>query len=221
MRLLVVEDDARLAAVLARGLEEEGHHVVVAGTCAAADAELAAGWDAIILDWGLPDGDGVTLLGRWRRRGEATPVLMLTARGQLGERVTGLRTGADDYLIKPFDFEELLARLHALWRRAQARGELRVGRLTVDERGRRLVVGEASVGVSPRELDVLRIFVERVGDAITRAELLDAVWGPSFTGPPNVVDVYVGYLRTKLRTLDGAVALETVRGLGYRLVATP
>jgi two-component system OmpR family response regulator len=221
VRLLVVEDDVALAAVLGRGLDEEGHQVQVVASCAAAERALGDGWDVIILDWGLPDGDGVTLLGRWRRRGDATPVLMLTARGQVGERVTGLRSGADDYLTKPFDFEELLARVDALGRRGRRGGELRAGRLALDERGRQARLDDTRVDLSPRELDVLRVLMERSGDVVTRAELLDVVWGHAFTGPPNVVDVYVGYLRGKLRPLDASVRIETVRGLGYRLVVSP
>ncbi|MEZ4403374.1 MAG: response regulator transcription factor [Kofleriaceae bacterium] len=217
MRLLVVEDEPAMAELLAQGLGEEGHQVELASTAAAAVARVDDGWDAIVLDWGLPDGDGLTLLGRWRRRGITTPVLMLTARGQVGERVSGLRTGADDYLTKPFDFEELLARLEALGRRGGAPAPPRVGRLTLDERGRRIEADGRTIDLTPRELDVLRILMERAGDVVTRAELLREAWGPAFDGPPNVVDVYVGYLRGKLRELAEPAAIETVRGLGYRL----
>ncbi|MBP8810786.1 MAG: response regulator transcription factor [Kofleriaceae bacterium] len=219
MRILVVEDEARLAGLIARGLGEEGHQVTIAVTAAAATAAIGLGWDVVILDWGLPDQDGVTLLARWRRRGIDVPVLMLTARGATGERVTGLRAGADDYLIKPFDFEELLARLDAVTRRTRATGPARVGRLILDERSRTLGADERVVALSPRELDVARVLVTRAGDVMTRAELLAEVWGRDFDGPPNVVDVYVGYLRAKLRELDEPAVIETVRGLGYRLVA--
>lgn len=219
MRILLVEDEARLAALIARGLGEEGHQVTIAASANAATAAIGIGWDVVILDWGLPDEDGVTLLARWRRRGIEVPVVMLTARGATGERVTGLRTGADDYLIKPFDFEELLARLDAVTRRNRATGPVRVGRLTLDERARTLAVDERAVTLSPRELDLARALLRRPGDAVTRAELLAEVWGRDFDGPPNVVDVYVGYLRAKLRELDDPVTIDTVRGLGYRLVA--
>jgi DNA-binding response OmpR family regulator len=219
VRILVVEDEARLAGLIARGLGEEGHQVTIAVTAAAATAAIGLGWDVVILDWGLPDQDGVTLLARWRRRGIDVPVLMLTARGATGERVTGLRAGADDYLIKPFDFEELLARLDAVTRRTRATGPARVGRLILDERSRTLGADERVVALSPRELDVARVLVTRAGDVMTRAELLAEVWGRDFDGPPNVVDVYVGYLRAKLRELDEPAVIETVRGLGYRLVA--
>lgn len=219
MRILLVEDEARLAALIERGLTEEGHEVAAVASAAAAAARVGEGWDVIILDWGLPDQDGLTLLGRWRRHGVDTPVLMLTARGATGERVTGLRTGADDYLVKPFDFEELLARLDAVTRRLRASGPVRVGRLTLDERARALAADEREVSLSPRELDLARVLLERAGDALSRAELLAAVWGRDFDGPPNIVDVYVGYLRGKLRELGDPVTIEAVRGVGYRLVA--
>lgn len=221
MRILLVEDEAKLATLLARGLGEEGHHVEVASTAHEAERLLAAGeasWDAVLLDWMLPDGDGLTLLGRWRRRGMTTPVLMLTARSAVGERVTGLRTGADDYLVKPFDFEELLARLEAVVRRAAPTEVVRAGALALDLRNRRLALGERSVSLSGREAELAAAFVRRAGDVLTRAELLREVWGADFDGPPNVVDVYVGYLRAKLRELGTSeVVLHTVRGLGYRL----
>ncbi len=219
MRVLVVEDERRMAALLAQGLGEEGWQVEVVGTVAAASARVDDGWDVIVLDWGLPDGDGLTLLGRWRRRGLDTPVLMLTARDQIGERVSGLRTGADDYLTKPFAFDELLARVESLARRRRAPALLAIGRLSLDERGRRASADGRAVDLTPRELDVARILVERAGDVVTRAELLREAWGPDFDGPPNVVDVYIGYLRGRLRELGEPAAIETVRGLGYRLVA--
>lgn len=225
MRILLVEDEAKLATLLARGLGEEGHQVEVAATAREAERLLAGdgdgqSWDAVLLDWMLPDGDGLTLLGRWRRRGVTTPVLMLTARSAVGERVTGLRTGADDYLVKPFDFEELLARLEAVVRRATPTEVVRAGALSLDLRNRRLAIGERAVSLSGRESELAAAFLRRAGDVITRAELLREVWGAEFDGPPNVVDVYVGYLRGKLRELGATtVALHTVRGLGYRLEA--
>lgn len=220
MKILVVEDEARLAALLARGLGEEGHAVTVAATAAAAAAEVARdeSWDVIVLDWGLPDGDGLTLLGRWRRHGLLAPVLMLTARGEVGERVTGLRTGADDYLVKPFDFEELLARVEGLGRRGGSQSDVRrAGVLALHLRNRELCAGTKHVPLTGRELEVMRELIERAGDVVTRAELLSRVWGEAFDGPPNVVDVYVGYLRGKLRELGAPCAITTVRGLGYRL----
>lgn len=223
MRILLVEDEAKLATLLARGLGEEGHHVEVAATLREAERLFTGhpdeeAWDAVLLDWMLPDGDGLTLLGRWRRRGVTTPVLMLTARSAVGERVTGLRTGADDYLVKPFDFEELLARLEAVVRRAAPTEVVRAGALALDLRNRRLSIGERAVSLSGRESELAAAFLRRAGDVLTRAELLREVWGAEFDGPPNVVDVYVGYLRSKLRELGPTtIVLHTVRGLGYRL----
>lgn len=242
MNVLIVEDEAKLGALLQRGLEEEGHYVEVATTTQAAGQRMADGpapaapptatagaaagpsaehraWDVVILDWMLPDGDGLTLLGRWRRHGIATPVVMLTARGEVGERITGLRTGADDYLVKPFDFEELLARLEAVSRRAAVQHEqVRAGPLLVELRNRRLALGGRTVSLSGREIALAAALARRADDVITRAELLSEVWGPQFDGPPNVVDVYIGYLRSKLRELEANdVAISTVRGLGYRL----
>jgi DNA-binding response OmpR family regulator len=223
MRLLVIEDDERTGGLLQRGLTEEGHQVDRCTRGADGEAQAAAvGYDAIILDWGLPDTDGVTILRRWRERGLATPVLMLTARGAVGERITGLRAGADDFLVKPFDFGELVARLDALHRRAASAGPPRLGPLTIDPGRRALVVGEQVETLTNREWQLLTAFVEHRGDVLTRAELLTRVWGPDFDGEPNVVDVYVGYLRAKLAKVGAdAVAIRSVRGLGYRLELAP
>lgn len=217
MRVLLVEDDDKMARLVHRGLTEEGHQVDVCqrGADAAAQA-LAVGYDAIILDWGLPDLDGVSVLRGWRQRGVAAPVLMLTARGTVGERVTGLRAGADDYLVKPFDFEELLARLDALGRRAGSRLP-DVGALRIDERRRTIACGDREEALTNREWQLLRVFVEHAGDVLTRTELLARVWGRDFDGEPNVVDVYVGYLRGKLARAGAAhVAVRAVRGVGFR-----
>jgi len=220
VRILLVEDDERMATLVHRGLTEEGHQVDVCarGGDAAAQA-LAVRYDAVILDWGLPDLDGVSVLRRWRERGLTTPVLMLTARGAVGERVTGLRAGADDYLVKPFDFDELLARIEVIQRRTA--GPLpTLGALTTDERRRALVVGEREASLTAREWQVWVAFLEHRGDVLTRSELLTRVWGPDFDGEPNVVDVYVGYLRAKLAQVGAThVTIRAVRGVGFRLEA--
>jgi two-component system OmpR family response regulator len=222
VRVLLVEDDERMSRLVHRGLVEEGHQVDIChrGGDAAIQAQAIA-YDVIILDWGLPDLDGVSVLRRWRERGVETPVLMLTARGAVGERVVGLRAGADDYLIKPFDFEELLARLDALHRRGTSGTPRRLGALAVDERRRALCLGERVESLTSREWQLWLAFAEHRGDVLTRAELLKRVWGPDFDGEPNVIDVYVGYLRTKLAALGaGHVAIRSVRGIGYRLEVT-
>lgn len=220
MKILLVEDEERLSRALVRGLSEEGHRVDL---CACGNDALTQGaaldYDVVILDWMLPDLDGVSVLRTWRAAGMRTPVLMLTARGTVPERVQGLRAGADDYLTKPFDFEELLARLEALHRRADgSNAAFVVGELHLDPRRRALRRGDREVSLSAREFALASEFFARAGDVLTRSELLDRVWGARFDGEPNVVDVYVGYLRRKLADLDAqTVALRTVRGVGYRL----
>lgn len=169
----------------------------------------------------LPDGDGLSLLRTWRDRGVDTPVLMLTARGAVAERVLGLRSGADDYLVKPFDFAELLARIEVLVRRRDGEAaRLRVGDVLLDSRRRALVRGDHEVALTPREYTLGAHLFRHVGEVVTRSELLAAVWGPSFDGEPNVLDVYVGYLRAKLAQLgDDAPVIRAQRGVGYRLLA--
>ncbi len=222
MRLLVVEDEPKMARMLHRGLAEEGHHVDVChGGEAALQQALDVPYDAVVLDWGLPDMDGVSVLRAWRARGLSTPVLLLTARGSTGEKVTGLRAGADDYLVKPFDFDELLARLEVLRRRAgpaEASSQA-VGDCTLEVRRRVLKRGAVEVTLTGREFALLSELLLLGGDAATRSRLLQKVWGGDFEGTGNVVDVYVGYLRTKLERLGTAqVRVEAVRGVGYRLV---
>lgn len=218
MRILLVEDDDRMARLVHRGLSEEGHQVDLCQRGGDASAQATAvGYDVIILDWGLPDVDGVTVLRRWRERGLTTPVLMLTARGAVGERVTGLRTGADDYLVKPFDFEELLARIDAL-RRRSAGSATALGTVTLDERRRAIVHGASEETLTNREWQLMLVFAEHRGELLSRSEILTRVWGPDFTGEPNIADVYVGYLRAKLAKIGAdKVAIRAVRGIGFRL----
>lgn len=223
MRLLLVEDETRLARLIARGLVEEGHAV---DTCErgadAMEQGLQLSYDVAILDWSLPDVDGLTVLRTWRQRGSAMPVLMLTARSSVPERVAGLRAGADDYLAKPFDFEELLARLEALHRRTTSKGVGVVGDVTLDSTRRTLARGTTQVELTAREFAVMRLLVEHAGDVCTRTQLLQGVWGQQFAGEANVVDVYVGYLRKKLAdTGTRQVSIATVRGIGFRLETVP
>jgi len=220
MKLLLVEDEAKLARLLVRGLGEAGHQVdaCARGEDALAQAE-AIPYDVIVLDWSLPDLDGVAVLRRWRERGLGTPVLMLTARATVNERIVGLRAGADDYLPKPFDFGELLARLEALHRRAGGHGQARaVGSVKLDAARRLLVRASQEVSLTGREFSLFSELAGHAGDVLTRSELLSTVWGSGFDGTPNVVDVYVGYLRGKLEALGADdVVIEAVRGVGFRM----
>lgn len=220
MKLFVVEDEAKMARLLERGLREEGHQVdLCANGREALEQAVDVVYDVILLDWSLPGMDGVSLLRRWRERGLKTPVLLLTARGTVGERVTGLRAGADDYLVKPFDFEELVARLEALHRRGAGHEALtKLGPLVIDSRRRAIANESLEETLTAREFALLSELAGHLGETLTRTELLGTVWGTGFVGAPNVVDVYVGYLRNKLRAVCGeAVLIQSVRGIGYRL----
>ena len=222
MRILVVEDDPRLGLSLSRGLSEEAHQVdlLTRGTDALTQMHDIP-YDLVVLDWGLPGLDGVSVLRAMRERGDRTPVLMLTARGTVGERVTGLRAGADDYLVKPFAFEELLARIDALARRSTGQLDALVaGNVSVDGRRRTLRRDPdgAEVPLTPREFALAAEFFRHRDEVLSRSHLLRAVWGPDFLGDPNVVDVYVGYLRAKLLRAGAAdVTIRAVRGVGFRL----
>lgn len=222
MKILLVEDEEKLAQHLLRGLREEGHQV---DWCAnGRDARGQAtdiDYDVVVLDWTLPDIDGLAVLRTWRREGMRTPVIMLTARGTVGERVSGLRTGADDYMVKPFDFEELVARLEALHRRSVgALDTYQTGAVRLDGKRRSIESGGAEIELTAREFALARELFSRSGEVLSRSSLLSAVWGSGFGGDPNILDVYVGYLRNKLAALgDTGVELRTVRGVGFRLVA--
>lgn len=220
MKLLLVEDEARLAQVLAQGLSEEGHAVDHCADVASAQRQARdIDYDVIVLDWMLPDGDGVSLLRRWRDGGLRTPVLMLTARGSVGERVTGLKAGADDYLTKPFAFAELVARIEALHRRESGQLDtFRAGPAQIDGHRRTLSGPEGELGLTPREYELARELFGHAGDVSSRSHLLASVWGSHFDGDPNVLDVYIGYLRGKLSRVAGeSVKIEAVRGIGFRL----
>ena len=211
-----------MTRALSRGLAEEGHQVDVCATGAEARTQAVdITYDVILLDWSLPDVDGVTVLRDWRARGLRTPVLLLTARGSTGEKVTGLRSGADDYLVKPFEFAELLARIEALSRRGGAEAPSTIGRLKLDPRRRALLRDDKAESLTPREYALLSELAAHQGEVLSRTRLLESVWGTDFSGNANVVDVYVGYLRAKIERLgpDG-VRIEAVRGVGYRLVST-
>jgi two-component system, OmpR family, response regulator len=220
MRILVVEDELKMAALLRRGLAEEGHAVDVAAT---GDDGLwmaqAAEYDAIVLDLMLPGLDGVSVCRRWRENGVWAPVLMLTARDGIEDRVAGLDAGADDYLRKPFSFAELLARLRALARRGVAERPivLEVGDLRLDPASRRVWRADTEIGLSAKEFALLETFMRRPGDVLSRLQLLEHAWDYAYETHSNVVDVYVRYLREKIDRPFGRRSLETVRGAGYRL----
>ena len=218
MRLLVVEDDTKLARALERGLQREGYAVDLAETGDDALSQASENdYDAVVLDVMLPGRDGFSVCRAMRSSERWAPVLMLTARDQVGDRIRGLDAGADDYLVKPFDFGELLARLRALLRRAPAgrAPELRVGALVVDPATHAVAVGDRAVELTAREFGVLEYLARHPGEVVSRTTLLEHVWDENFEGSTNVVDVYIGYLRRKLRE----PLIATVRGVGFRLDA--
>jgi two-component system, OmpR family, response regulator len=222
MRVLVVEDEPKMAGLLLRGLTEAGYAVDVAGT--GADAIWAATenpYDAIVLDVMLPDVDGFAVCRRIRANERWAPVLMLTARDAVGDRVNGLDNGADDYLTKPFSFSELLARLRALIRRGAAErpAVLRAGDLELDPATRRVRRGQTPVELTAKEFALLEYLMRRSGEVLTRSQLIEHVWDFGHDGDSNVVDVYIRYLRVKIDRPFGRDTIETVRGSGYRLRA--
>ena len=224
MRLLLVEDDAKLARAVGRGLRHEGYAVDVVGDGDAALRQAAVwDYDAIVLDVMLPNRDGFEVCDALRARDCWAPILMLTARGQVGDRIRGLDAGADDYLAKPFDFGELLARLRALVRRTPAERPVRleVGDLVVDPSTHEVARAGVPVALTAREFALLEYLARHAGEAVTRASLLDHVWDENFEGSTNIVDVYVGYLRKKLEQPFDRPLIRTIRGVGYALEARP
>ena len=220
VHLLLVEDEPKMAQLLRRGLGENGHVVEVTRTGeAAVDAAVSGEFDAVLLDVMLPDIDGFEVCRRLRRANNWAPVLMLTARTAVRDRIRGLDVGADDYLTKPFALVELLARLRALARRGPVPRptQLVVGDLTLDPATRQVCRGGESVLLSSREFALLEAFMRRPGRVLTRDQLRDLVWDVAHDGHSNVVDVYVRYLRQKIDRPFGHASLQTVRGVGYRL----
>ncbi|HEV8248447.1 MAG TPA: response regulator transcription factor [Gaiellaceae bacterium] len=220
MRALVVEDEVKMASLIRRGLVEEGYAADVART--GDDAvwmAQATPYDAIVLDLMLPGRDGLDVCRELRRSGVWSPILMLTARDGVGDRVAGLDSGADDYLTKPFSFAELLARLRALTRRGAGERPvvLEVGSLRLDPATRRAWRGDVPIELSPKEFALLETFMRRAGEVLTRLDLLEHAWDFAYENRSNVVDVYIRRLRRKI----GEDAVETVRGAGYRLRASP
>lgn len=220
MRVLVVEDEERMASLLRRALEEEGHAVDVArdgpeGVWLATENP----YGAIVLDLMLPGFDGFEVCRRLRAAEVWVPVLMLTARDEIGDRVRGLDAGADDYLVKPFSLLELAARLRALARRDDRVRPvlLTAGDLKLDPAGKRAWRGELELDLSPKEFSILELFLRNPGVVLSRSQIIDAVWDFAYDGTSNIVDQYVTYLRRKIDRPFGRDDIETVRGMGYRL----
>jgi two-component system OmpR family response regulator len=220
MRLLVAEDDVRMAGLLRRGLMEDGHVVDVVGdgTEAVWMASENA-YDVVLLDVMLPGIDGFEVCRRLRSSGVWSGVLMLTARDDVEDRVRGLDAGADDYVLKPFSFSELSARVRALIRRGSAPRPtaVEVGDLRLDPVSRQVWRGAAEIELSPKEFAMLELFMRNPGEVLTRTRILEHVWDFAYDGLSNVVDQYVGYLRRKVDKPFGTHDLQTVRGAGYRL----
>ena len=225
MRILVAEDDVRLADVLEESLAEAGWQVEVAHDGRSAYERLLSdsGLDVALLDWMLPGMDGVTVARRLRELGVALPILMLTARGDVRDRISGLDAGADDYLPKPFDLDELLARLRALYRRGSLVGEapVQLGDLVVDPVARRVTRRGTEIVLSAREFDILHLLVSHAGRVVTRLMILDEVWDGETDLRSNVIDVHLAAIRAKIDKPFGTETITTLRGVGYRVDPPP
>lgn len=223
MEILIVEDDAEIAEFLQRGLEVEGyvpHRVASAAGMRAALTHRR--WPLVILDRMLPDGEGAEICGNLRQQDPSVLILMLTARDTLEEKLEGLRAGADDYITKPFAFEELLVRMEALLRRAGARQEhIQVGDVTLDLAQKSATRAGQDLGLTPTEFALLRFLAERPGTIVNRMEILAGVWGKSFDPNTNLVEVYIAYLRKKLDGPFEVGLIRNVRGFGYVIDAEP
>jgi two-component system OmpR family response regulator len=222
VRILVVEDEVKMAGLIKRGLEREGYAVDVAGDGGGAlDRARDVDYDAIVLDAMIPAPDGFAVCRQLRQDGRWSPVLMLTARDAVADRVTGLDAGADDYLTKPFAFIELFARLRAITRREVAERPVRleVGDLTLDPMAREVFRGDVRISLSAKEFALLEQLMRHPGQVLSRTTILEHVWDFAYEGTSNVVDVYIRYLREKVDRPFGVSTIETVRGAGYRLRA--
>jgi DNA-binding response OmpR family regulator len=225
MRVLIVEDDPGISSFLDKGLRAEGYQSMVVTRVAEARLALRAPdapIDVVLLDRGLPDADGTDLLVSMRSAGDLTPVIVLTARGEVADRIKGLNAGASDYMVKPFSFDELLARIRAVIRTAEQphATELVHGDLRFDLLSKIASRNGRTVELSQREWTLLELFLRHPGQVLSRSQILSAVWDYSFDPGSNVVDVYVGYLRRKLDEPGASSLIQTVRGAGYRFVAS-
>ena len=223
MRILIIEDDVEASAAMAKGLEEAGHETVraddgLAGLTAARDGRF----DVLVIDRMMPRMDGVTVVETLRREGDGTPVLFLSALGEVGDRVDGLKAGADDYLVKPYAFAELIARVEALSRRRETGSVstvLKVGELEMDLIGRTVHRAGQEIDLQPREFQLLEFLMRHANQSVTRTMLLEKVWEYHFDPQTNVIDVHISRLRSKIDKGFSRAMLQTVRGAGYRLEA--
>jgi len=223
MRVLLVEDEPRAAEILAKGLREQAYAVDVAADGDAAIEQAAAiDYDAVILDVMLPRRNGLAVCRRIRQSGSSVPILMVTARDAVDARIAGLDCGADDYLVKPFDFGELLARLRALIRRGGQPvlpERIAIGALTLDTRGRRVVAGGRELVLTAKEYALLEYLARRAGDVVSRADIAEHVWDEHYDPMSNVVDVYIQRLRRKIEDAGADPPIRTRRGEGYQVIA--
>ena len=221
-RILIIEDEAKLAQTVQQGLVEDGFAVELAGTAEEAEPIIARGaLDLIVLDLGLPGKSGLDLLREMRAAGNNTPVLILTARGSLDERVAGLDSGGDDYLVKPFAFAELVARIKALARRPRtpASPVLKVGDLEFDTVKRRAKIGEHNLNLSPKEKMLLELLMRNAGQVVTRDMIAETVWDSNYNSLTNLIEVFVNRLRQKIDPRADRSLIVTVRGVGYTMRA--
>jgi DNA-binding response OmpR family regulator len=220
MRVLLIEDDRKAARLLSKGLQEEGFVVDVAPTGEAGEEQAALNeYDLVILDWLLPGRDGLVVCRALRASGNSTPILMLTARDSVADRVSGLGTGADDYLTKPFAFDELLARIRALLRRTRTAQPvvLKVADLTLDPITRRVARGSLAITLTPKEYAILEVLMRNLGQVVSRTRLAERVWDEASEVLDNLVDAHVSHLRKKIDREAGVPLIQTIRGVGYRL----
>jgi DNA-binding response OmpR family regulator len=222
MRVLLVEDEPGAAAILAKGLREQAYAVDIAVDGEAAIFQAAStDYDAMILDVMLPLADGLAVCRSIRESGNPVPILMLTARDTVDARIEGLDSGADDYLVKPFDFGELLARLRAIIRRGRQpplAERIAIGALTLDTRGRRALVGARELALTAKEYALLEYLVRRAGDVVSRSEIAEHVWDEHYDPLSNVVDVYIQRLRRKIEEAGAEPPIRTRRGEGYQVI---
>lgn len=221
MRVLIVEDEKRMASFIQRGLKEEGYAVDVA-TDGEQGWEYASAndYDVILLDWMLPKMDGLAVCAKIRQEGSSVPILMLTVRDTVEDKIKGLDQGADDYLTKPFAFDELLARVRALTRRPREMQEptiFKVGNLSLDVVSRRVTVGSEQVSLSQKEFALLEFLIRRKGQVVTRSQIAEHVWDLHFDPMSNTIDVYINFLRKKIDGTRKKSRIETLRGSGYRI----